>query len=40
MIAPVRIEMMLKLIAKFEKPPMLRYSSWAYPKRCRSRTSC
>ena len=31
--APVRIEMMENEMAKFEKPPTVRKSSWAYPKR-------
>jgi hypothetical protein len=29
MTAPVRIEMIEKLMAKFEKPPIVRRSSWA-----------
>jgi hypothetical protein len=29
MTAPVRMEMMLKLMAKLLNPPMLRNSSWA-----------
>src|SRR4026208_2241957 len=40
MTAPVRIEMIEKLMPKLLNPPMVRTSSCAYPRPCRSLTSC
>src|SRR3990170_2699058 len=40
MTAPVRIEMIEKLIAKLLNPPIVRNSSCAYPSWCSSWMSC
>ncbi len=36
---PARMEMIVNEMAKFENPPISRYSTWAYPRRCSSASS-